>query len=62
MTKQFIAPKQNKMDVNNRAWFAFLTRGIEETSGRVAESLDPDTATVADVVNALKAAGLMKSG
>ena len=43
----------------NEAWKGFL-EGVEDTSGRVAETLDPNTATVADVVNVLKAAKLMK--
>ena len=34
--------------------------GLEDVSERVAASVDPNTATVADVVNALKAAKLMK--
>ena len=35
--------------------------GLEDVSGRVAASLDPSTATIADLINALKSAKLMKS-
>ncbi len=41
--------------------FADLLRGIEDTSGRVAANLDPNTATVADVVNAMITAEQMKA-
>ena len=67
-TRQFIMPNGSEIGTAdkdgavrlNDAFFKYVG-GIEDVTGRVADTLDPATATVADVVNALIAAKLMKA-
>jgi hypothetical protein len=44
----------------NEAFVKYLG-GIEDVSGRVSATLDPTTATAADIVNAMLAANQMKA-
>lgn len=67
-TRTFIMPPTPEIGsiVNNgrvrmdTAWQGYFG-GLQDVSKRVADYVDPTTATAAQIVNALIAAGLMKS-